>query len=473
MLQALGRENYLALAGLKNKPEFQRIYEHYGDLTTDQALEVVQRIGSPPLVEWIVGNRVGRRLAPFDELRLKWEQQTSLELGGERIDYLRVPIKLANSSDRQYRIALDAACSTAKSRGLNPILRERLAAEHAEMRALGFKDYATGIAVLSGIDLEKLAGDASGFLDRGADMYFDSLARITKRRVGVGVDRLVRADTAWTFRADRYDSAFPAHGLIELARHQMGEMGLDALQSGRVRLDTEERPGKQARAFCVPVRVPEEVYLVIRPHGGHNDYRTFWHELGHAMHFSSPPQDAPFEARWLGDTSVTEAYAMLWDHLTLNPGWLQRYTDLRGGEVRSLCFELAVQELHLVRRYAAKLQYELLLHRGGEAQSASNYAELLTAATGFRYSEADSLSDVDDAFYCARYLRAWQAEARFAGTLANMFDEDWYRNPAAGEFAQALMERGQATPADELVRETTGWGLSFEPILSRLATILD
>jgi oligoendopeptidase F len=472
MLEALGREHYLTLAGLKSEPQFQRIYEQYGDLTTDEAVATVRATASPPLVEWIVGNRVGRRLASLDELQLRWEQQTSLTVNGETIDYLRAPIALANSPDRKYRMALDAACSAAKATGLNPILRDRLAAEHAEMRALGYDDYVTGIAVLSGIDLEALAAEAARFLGQSADMYFDSLSRLARQRAGVGLDRLVRADTAWTFRADRYDAAFPAARLVELAREQMGEMGLDALQAGRVRLDTEERPGKQSRAFCVPARVPEEVYLVIRPHGGHNDYRTFWHELGHAMHLSSPSRDAPFESRWLGDTSVTEAYAMLWDHLTLDHGWLRRYTDLRADEIRTLGFELAVQELHLVRRYAAKLQYELLLHRRGGEDLGQEYAEMLTAATGFRYSEEDHLADVDAAFYCARHLRAWQTEARITDTLTERFDASWFRDPEAGGFVQELMTRGQATPADQLAREVTGRELCFDPIRHRLAAML-
>ena len=39
----------------------------------------------------------------------------------------------------------------------------------------------------------------------------------------------------------------------------------------------------RSRAFCAPVRVPHEVYLVLRPHGGQTDWTTFLHELGHAL----------------------------------------------------------------------------------------------------------------------------------------------------------------------------------------------
>ena len=99
---------------------------------------------------------------------------------------------------------------------------------------------------------------------------------------------------------------------------------------------------------------------------------------------------------------------MLWDHLTMNPAWLERYTDLNKKDVNSLVFELAVQELHLVRRYAAKLSYELSLHRDHFASAGPEYADRLSEATLFKYSADDYLIDVDPGFYSARYLRAWR-----------------------------------------------------------------
>jgi hypothetical protein len=221
----------------------------------------------------------------------------------------------------------------------------------------------------------------------------------------------------------------------------------------------------------VPVRVPDEVYLVLRPRGGHADYRTFWHELGHAMHFAGVDPALPFAARWVGDNSVTEGFAMLWDHLTIHPAWLSRYAGLSRTDARTLAFELAVGELYMVRRYAAKLCYELELHRDRVRDGAA-YAERLTEATGFRYPESDYLLDVDPGFYAARYLRAWQLEAALAHTLVERYDAEWYRNPRAGAFVLHLMARGQAEPADQLARDAAGAELRFDPIIERLTDLL-
>ncbi len=466
--QELGREYYLTGAGLKTEPGFQGIYQRFADLVTDEALEIGRASGSAPLLEWLVGLRVGRLVAPLEERQLRWEHQAVVRAGGTEIPYLKVPIVLANEPDRAKRLALDAARAELVAAELNPLLEERLALEHQALAEAGFPDYVPGWERLSGIDVRALGRACEEFLAASEALYREVLAPLVRRRIGVRLPQLARADVAWAFRAQQYDAAFPLNGLLETAVRQAGEMGLDAHQGGRVRWDTEERPHKQPRAFCAPVRVPEEVYLVLRPRGGHSDYRTFWHELGHALHFASVDPERPFADRWLGDNSVTEGYAMLWDHLTLDLGWLKRYAGLAEHQARDLRYELLVHELYSVRRYAAKLGYELVLHGGTSQGAGAEYAQRLTAATGFRYGEADYLQDVDASLYAARYVRAWQFEAALAQELVRRFDEDWYRNPRAGPLVQDLMSRGQGDPADRLMAEVTGAPLSFGPLLERL-----
>jgi len=469
----LGREYYQTGAGLKDSPAFEAIYDRHGELLHDEALDVARSSGIGELFEWVVHLRVGRAVAALEERQLVWEQDASLSVGGGEVSYLRAPIELQNSPDREYRIALDRERARVGAEGLNGLLRDRFSIEHEIIAGLHLADdYVNSIQVLSGIDLDCLAEAAERFLDQTTDLYDDALSRLVRRRIGVDLSQLVRADTGWAFRADAFDAGFPSTDLVAAAQRQMREMGLDAEQNGRVRFDTDERPGKQPRAFCAPVQVPDEVYLVIRPSGGHTDYRTFWHELGHAMHFAAVDPARPFHHRWLGDNSVTEGFAMLWDHLTMHRGWLRRYTGLSAAQTDELLFELSVAELYMLRRYAAKLRYELAFHRSDLTGVGPLYAELLSDATRFRFEEADFLRDVDPAFYAARYLRAWQLEAVVSGSLTERFDEDWYRNPRAGAFVQHLMSRGQADNADQLAAQTTGSPLTFDAVTRRLETVL-
>ncbi|HRN52809.1 MAG TPA: hypothetical protein PK788_04895, partial [Gemmatimonadaceae bacterium] len=220
---------------------------------------------------------------------------------------------------------------------------------------------------------------------------------------------------------------------------------------------------------------PDLVHLVLRPHGGQNDWMTLLHELGHALHFANMRRDLPFEFRWLGDNSVTEGYAMLFDHRLKDRGWLSRYTGLDKPATESFLRYMGFEELHFVRRYCAKLIYETELHGGAVPWSAlpDLYVETLTKATGFRYQRSDAFVDVDARYYAARYLRAWQLQALLDESLRERFDEDWWRNPRCGPWmVEELFAHGQRELAHEQAERVAGKGLSFAPVIAGIERML-
>jgi hypothetical protein len=299
-------------------------------------------------------------------------------------------------------------------------------------------------------------------------MWTQVHADAVKKQLGIRPVEATRADALALMRAPRFDPYFPAAEMERTVRRQVTEMGADPAADGHITYDLAPRPGKRSRAFCAPVRIPREVYLVLLPHGGATDYRTLLHELGHALHFGYMRDDLPFEYRWLGDNSITEGFAMLFDHLLHDAGWLQRYSALgrpRVGEYRRAA---AFEELQFLRRYSAKLVYELRLYGGDVSWSSlpDAYVDILSSATTFRYRTADAFVDVDPRFYSARYLRAWQVQAALRDGLVARFDEDWYRNPRAGPWMiRELFGEGQRELGGELAERVGAPKLSFDPVI--------
>ena len=465
MCEELGRESYRAGAGLLAETRFAAIFARFPDLADDAAWTVAR--GHRELFEWVVENRVGREVAVLDDRLHAWEAAAEVTVnGGERMPYQRVAIAIANEPNRERRLLLDAARRRVLAEPA-AIRRDRLGRERELLAPLAAGDHVAARSALMGIDLDALAAGCARYLGATRDMYFDLLKERLRGELGLEPGAADRSDGAYLFRGASYDDVFPAADLVAVARRQVGEMGLDAEASGRIRYDTEDRERKRARAFCAPVRVPEEVYLVIRPHGGHVDYRAFWHELGHALHFANAGRDLAFEHRWLGDNSVTEAYAMLFERMLMTRAWLARYTALRGERLTAFLRAQHFALLAIVRRYAAKLCYEVELHRSPSLDAgAQRYPEILTAATGFRYAEEDALLDLDDGFYAARYLRAWQLEATVWAHLTSRFDEDWFRNPRTGPVVADLLSRGQREDAVALARSAFGTELTFAPLVA-------
>lgn len=481
-MESLSREYYRAQAGLTPEAHFQAIYARHAALTSEDALDLTRETfrGTTPgsddrrsarlMLDWVAETRVSRALAALDEREIAWEASAVATLDdGTRVPFQRIAIDIANKTDRRDRLALEKARARLVKAELAPLRRQRFERERDLVEALGIgPTYNATFSEVSGIDLSALAAQCEGFLRDTQAMWDDVYLEGVRDKLGLEPGEATRADALALLRAREFDSAFPAAALEDVVRRQMSEMGIEASANGHIIVDAVEREGKRSRAFCSPVRVPFEVYLVLRPHGGQSDYRTFLHELGHALHFGYTRPDYPFEYRWLGDNSVTESYAMLCDHLLHDPGWLRRYTELGKADMGAFLRTAGFEELQFLRRYCSKLLYEVALYGGEVSWDAlpDLYVETLGRGTTFTYDTADAFVDVDPRFYAARYLRAWQLQALLTETLRERFDADWYRNPRAGPWiVSELFAEGQRELADELATRVTARSLTFEPLV--------
>jgi hypothetical protein len=481
-MEALAREQHLALAGFKPNAELRPIYDRFAHVLGPGALELTRELfrdaapDSPDgrsaraLLDWQVESHASRTLAELDERLIEWEATAVVQLpDGRQVPYQRVAVELATEPDRDQRLALDGARAALVARELAPMRSERLQREKDLIESLDIAPgYVATFEALSGIDLRALAADCERFLRETEAMWAEVHGDAVRRQLGIPPGEATRADALALLRAPRFDPYFPAGEMEPAVRRQVAEMGIDPDAAGRVTFDLAARPGKRSRAFCAPVRIPREVYLVLLPHGGATDYRTLLHELGHALHFGYMRDDLPFEFRWLGDNSITEGYAMLFDHLLHDPGWLLRYAALGRPRVAEYRRTAAFEELQFLRRYSAKLLYELRLYGGDLPWSSlpDAYVEILSGATTFRYRTADAFVDVDPRFYAARYLRAWQLQASLREALVARFDEDWYRNPRAGPWVvRELFGEGQRELAAEQAERIGAGPLSFAPLV--------
>lgn len=488
LMEDVSWELYQAHAGLKSKAELQSIYARYEQILGRDALDFVLnqfQLSTPGseehrsarlLLEWLVESQTGLVLAQIEEREIAWESAAIVRLpDGREVPYMRAGIELANAPTRAERTALETARAELVLRELAPMRLGRLQREKEYVESLGIAaNYNATFEALSGVSLSALAAECEWLLRETQAMWDDMLPQALRTSLGIAVGEATRADALALFRAPQFDQFFPASDLEGAVRRQMIDMGIDPTAGGRVRYDTGERPGKRSRAFCAPVRIPDEVYLVMRPHGGQTDWQTLLHELGHALHFAYTNASYPFEFRWVGDNSVTESYAMLFDHLMQNRGWLLRYSGLGRRELPSYLRAAALEELQFLRRYSAKLIYEEQLYSGRVPWDAlpSLYVETLTSATRFNYNPADAFVDVDSRYYAVRYLRAWQLGAIVAQTLVEQFNEDWYRNPRAGPWiAGQLFGEGQRELAHELSQRISGQPLSFTPVIRAVESL--
>ncbi len=442
----IGLEQYLHFAGLKPSLELEPVYEAHVSLFTPEAVEELQAARNPALLEFCVEGLIGRATSAEATALAEREAELQLDTDAGPLPFRRVPIEQASEPDSDRRAALEDARLRATEAELNPLHEAVIERSHDLVGDLGWPSMTAMCCDISGIDLPALAREAERFLTATEDEYAAVVKPLIQTELGV--DQVRRSDLPAFFRAPSLDVHFPEGPLVETLAATLSDLGIDAWE--RVTLDAESRPTKSPRAFCAAVRVPEEVYLVISPHGGRDDYETILHEAGHSQHYAHARKELDFERRHLGDNSVTEAYAFLMQRLASDPAWLARH--LRVEDPSGIVGHARAAKLVLLRRYAAKLVYEVELHDApADKELRTTYAQRLSDALRLDWPEATWLSDVDPFFYAARYLRAWALEAELADELSTALGPEWFTEPEAGERLLELWGEGQPRRAGELL----------------------
>jgi hypothetical protein len=459
-VSALDREYYLHFAGLKDEFEIEEIYTRHPRLFRREAVDALRDSGSRELLRFAAEGYVEQAVKGLSAELARLEATLEVRVDGETHPYRQAAVVQANERDPGRRRALEAARMELVEQRLNPLLRETLERSRELVRELGWPSVRAMTEELSGVDLGALCRQTESFLAETEAGYEGAVEPRLQAEIGLGFAELERADLAAFFRAPSLDGLFPADRLLPTFEQTLAGLGLDSGAPGKVILDAEPRPKKSPRAFCAPVRVPDEVYLVITRIGGREDYETLLHEAGHAEHYSHVDRSLPFEHRYLGDNSVTEGFAFLLQHLAADPAWLERRLGI--ADPGPVVEQARASKLVFLRRYCAKLAYELDLHGEGPIEGLDAvYARRLSEAVHVDWPRASWLSDVDAFFYVASYLRAWALETHVRAELRKRFGELWFEQPAAGEMLRALWSAGQREPADELLAQLTGADLDF------------
>jgi len=173
------------------------------------------------------------------------------------------------------------------------------------------------------------------------------------------------------------------------------------------------------------------------------------------------------EYKRLGDNSVTETYAFLLEYLLTNEKWLKQYTPMTDAE--SYLNFLHLYKLFFLRRYGAKLSYEIKLHTSESLEGMDKvYEETLDTVLKFKNGKTLYLLDLDDGFYCAQYLRAWIFEEQLRATVQKKLGEEWFNSAEAGKFLTKLWADGQKYDVIELAKIIGYSGLDINPLLTSI-----
>ena len=175
----------------------------------------------------------------------------------------------------------------------------------------------------------------------------------------------------------------------------------------------------------------------------------------------------------MGDEAVPLAWGALLGGLLFDTAFVR---DRYGAGSARLAEHRRISALLLLlrlRRRVALLQVAMAwCETRGMAEVAEAYPALFETATGLRHDARQAPWDVGHPSDAAAYLRAEQLGAILREHLRERFDEDWYRNPRAGEALVDLLRDGRRFTASELAVQLTSRPLSSAEALARVRELL-
>lgn len=463
------KESYLVYAGLKDDANFSAIYDRYPGLISRETLKGIQGMLLPEdekaeLIAFLYTGIIGEELKERTDAVLTRELEETIAVDGTVYPFRQAAVLVANSKKHADRRTFEAARAATQAR-INPEYVELEQDGQRIATEFGYESYAKFFESVERIPLDAMRAETDRFLAETWDLYNGWKSDICKRWLDVPAAQACSFDLVHLRRAAQFDSMFPADRMTSTVWKMLDQMGIDAEKNPNIHVDIEPRAKKSPRAFCCAVRVPSEVYLVILPHGGTDDYSSFLHELGHTLHYAYTSAALPLSARYLGDNSVTEGFAGTLENLLESPTFLRDMLGIRNPTefVQYITFI----KLYLARRYCGKFQYELSLN-GGKTKPEEwpgLYASTLTTVTGVTYDPTFFLQDVDSHFYCVRYLRAWMLEGQMRAALERDFGGAWFHKKGAGDFLRDVWSLGQSLNA-EGVSHRIGFGaLNFDGLI--------
>lgn len=132
-----------------------------------------------------------------------------------------------------------------------------------------------------------------------------------------------------------FDSYYKGKDIIALAAKFYAGIGLPVEDILR-RSDLYERPGKNPHAFCTDIDRLGDVRVVLNLKDDERWMDTTLHELGHGVYAYYNSPQVPYLLRNQAHSFTTEAIAMFFGRLSVNPDWMKAMLQLTDDQARKV-----------------------------------------------------------------------------------------------------------------------------------------
>jgi len=463
-LQKYKMEEYLFYSGRKRELNFSDIFKEYKDIFSVDVLRDLIKTDINDkdfnqrkmkyLREFLLQHFLDRELGEyFDNVETILSNKKIKLSSGEELSYFAACVKQINISDRKSRLEIEE-----RKKEIFEKLNESLKIIHNKtfeiVDKIGGGDLISLFQRAIGIDFSQLEGVLKDFIDMTEDIYYQELENTLNEYLNINPNEAFYFDMGFLGRNKDFDAFFPKERMIDIVKETVEDMGLDYTANGSISFDLEEREGKSIYGFCSAIKIPEQIVLVCVPLGGVKDYGQFLHELGHALHFGYTDPKLHFAFKRLGDTSVSEGYASMFDHLIYNPYWLENKLGLKDERLKRYLKIMWLHKMYLLRMFIGEFLYNIKLWKSPELSGKEKiYSDIMSNTTRIKFPEYLYLEEISPHFSIVKYIKAEIFEAAIYQFFTENYGDMWFKNKSVGEFLMHLWKDGEKYYTEEITEK--------------------
>ncbi len=430
-MQKLYRALYQRHTGQLSDIPLRQVYDAPGIFTRDAILELQEMQTKASGEErqrltlvwaFLIEGYLRLNAADFDEELAKHYDELTQSGAWARHDALNA-----------YPAAIKPA-SAEQSEQLLALYQERWETIGASLELVGL-DLISYLGMTSGSDPLQLCAQATDYLAATEAEYYADFARYGGQPGSIQG----RNDLERLLAAPQFASGFPEAEHVPTIEDTLYHLGIDVTRQPNLALEINRslHPGS---AMAFPLRVPEEIYLVVSPAGGLNAYEQFLRVTGMIMPKLLLSPKHPWAERRLSYHSVAEAYGELFAGLLGNSTWLVDLLNL-DEVVGDFVDFYRFRRLYHLRRAAARL-----IHLVNRARGQDDYAAIFENALGICHSQDSLWLDMG---WQRRALPTWQGlqqGLQLESSLQSKYGPAWYRNQSATARLRQLWASGELDP---------------------------
>ncbi len=384
---------------------------------------------------------------------------------GEKIPALEIVPWLQKQDNYQLREDMTSELGIFSRAILNPIFLSLLdVTQKTVTEKFGFSGYSEYVQFRRICSFEDWQTVFIDYLSSTDKVYFQKTSTWVEKKLGNDLENVNRSHAFRLMRIDAYDKYFPGSAMKEIVGKTMEGLGLDLKKRKDIIVDIKNDHRRNADAICIPVDIPGEVRVLLKPIGGLIDLEALLHEMGHAYFVSGFAPSTPVEYRRLTRSpALDESFAFLFMQLLENPKWLTDVAKLDVSDAEKLTEEMRTKRLLLIRRHIGKFLAEKDLFESRNFKDPSPYCDWMRRSTGFKCEPDEYLIDMESEFYSAEYVWGWAGAEILRLYLEDSFGENWYQVSEAGSFMEKIASEGRRNSLKQVLFKFCGSELTMPP----------